>query len=163
LLLAGAAAVAAVVGLGVPALRSDYVATPTSQRSPGASTTSQGTSVQKGSPLVGSGRVDRGTEGAALPRLSTASFQSDVRRLLTPNRPFALPPTPDSARSPSAASALPCALGTPAAGVTQQRLILLDGRPAALEVFRSRGGARLVRAVSCDGIETLASTTIPAR
>ena len=51
---------------------------------------------------------------------------------------------------------------SPEAGVVRSREVLLDGKLALLEVFGVRDGARVVRAVSCDGKQTLASTRIPA-
>ena len=46
--------------------------------------------------------------------------------------------------------------------MVRSREVLLDGKPALLEVFGVRNGARVVRVVSCDGTQTLASTRIPA-
>jgi hypothetical protein len=46
--------------------------------------------------------------------------------------------------------------------VVQSRDVLLDGTPALLEVFAVTDGSRVVRVVSCDGAETLASARIPA-
>ena len=51
---------------------------------------------------------------------------------------------------------------SPEAGVVRSREVLLDGKLAVLEVFGVRDGARVVRAVSCDGKQTLASARIPA-
>ncbi len=46
--------------------------------------------------------------------------------------------------------------------MVRSREVLLDGKLALLEVFGVRDGARVVRAVSCDGKQTLASARIPA-
>jgi hypothetical protein len=40
--------------------------------------------------------------------------------------------------------------------------VLLDGQPALLEVFSVSNGSRVVRVISCDGAQTLASARIPA-
>ena len=47
--------------------------------------------------------------------------------------------------------------------MVRSREVLLDGKLALLEVFGVTDGARVVRAVSCDGKQTLASARIPAR
>jgi hypothetical protein len=107
-------------------------------------------------------------------RLSTDSFRGDVRRLLSGDGSYRLAPrttgSPKSSVGPSATPdatadelAAGACLATPGSGVVRTREVLLDGKPALLEVFGVKDGARVVRAVSCDGTETLASTRIPAR
>jgi hypothetical protein len=175
LLLAAAASVAVVVAFGIPALRP----------SGSHQGTAAGNSASQGSPrslAPGTSTPKSGAQGternpaAVAPaplRLQSRSFRSGVRLLLATDDGFGLSPQSGSprpgsalsgaARSQASDSGQPaCPAGTPPAGVTRQRQVLLDGRPALLEVFRPRGGTRLVRAVSCDGIETLASTRIPA-
>jgi hypothetical protein len=99
---------------------------------------------------------------AATSRLSTASFRRDVRRLLAADaegRRLAPAGSPAPSGERLASGACP---PSPAAGVVRSREVLLDGKPALLEIFGVRDGARVVRAVSCDGTETLATTRIPA-
>ncbi len=104
-------------------------------------------------------------------RLSTNSFRGDVRRLLAGNGASRLAPrsltSPKSSATPdltaeASAGDLGACLATPGSGVVRSAEVLLDGQPALLEVFGVKDGARVVRAVSCDGTETLASARIPA-
>lgn len=162
LLLAGAASVAAVVAFSVPALRPHD----SSLDSAGGSDSSATKGLPKGSPPDASS-TDPGPQGPAAAaegplRLSSGSFRSDVRRLLGDAATRSLAPLPESTR-PQRDSASSCGAGSPPPGVAQQRSVLLDGRPALLEVYRTRQGTRLIRATSCNGAETLASTRIPAR
>ena len=99
---------------------------------------------------------------AVTSRLSTDSFRRDVRRLLAADAEGrrlvpAASPAPSGERLTSGGCR-----PSPAAGVVRNREVLLDGKPALLEIFGVRDGARVVRAVSCDGTETLATARIPA-
>ncbi len=162
LLLAGAASVAAAVAFSVPALRPHD----SSLDSAGSSSDSSATKgLPQGSP-PGASSTDPGPQGPAAAaggplRLSSESFRSDVRRLLGDGATRSLAPQPESTRPERDTAS--CAAGSPRPGVAQQRSVLLDGRPALLEVYRTRQGTRLIRATSCNGAETLASTRIPAR
>lgn len=111
----------------------------------------------------GSG-ADQPSAGAldATSRLSTDTFRRDVRRLLSGNTVGRrLAPAGSPAPSGERLAGGAC-LASPDAGVVRSREVLLDGTPALLEIFGVRDGARVVRAVSCDGTATLASTRIPA-
>lgn len=163
LLLAGAASVAAVAAFSIPALKphADDLTT-----TDGSSAGSEAKSEPGVPPTPQSGSDDLAGGAARSPGpvpLERGSFRSDVRALLDEDKAHVLTPVPDSTRPEAGAAEQPCAAGTPPPGVTEQRQVLLDGEPALLEVFRVRRGTRLIRAVSCDGIETLASTRIPAR
>lgn len=163
LLLAGAASVAAIVAFSVPALRPHGSALDSAGGSDSDSSASK--SLPEGSPPDASSRdpEPQGLDGAAGGplRLSSGSFRSDMRRLLGDDSTYSLAPLPESTRSQSDGAT--CAAGSPRPGVAQQRRVLLDGQPALLEVYRTRQGTRLIRAISCNGDETLASTRIPAR
>lgn len=157
LLLAGAAVVAALVALGVPALHPDQAQSPTAE---GGSSTATQSSSQSPNQSPGTAVPTPG-----LARLHGRSFRSDVKLLLgSPGRrdlaaaPETRSPAPVTGRRTAS-----CPGGAAPAGVTRQEQVLLDGQPALLDVFPVRGGSRLVRAVSCDGVQTLASTRIPAR
>jgi len=103
-----------------------------------------------------------GTRGQTS-RLGTDTFRRDVRRLLAASadsRQLAPSSGVDGRTGDELASgACPA---SPEAGVVRSREVLLDGKLALLEVFGVRDGARVVRAVSCDGKQTLASARIPA-
>ena len=103
-----------------------------------------------------------GTRGQTS-RLGTDTFRRDVRRLLAASadsRQLAPSSGVDGRTDDELASgACPA---SPEAGVVRSREVLLDGKLALLEVFGVRDGARVVRAVSCDGKQTLASARIPA-
>ena len=99
----------------------------------------------------------------ATSRLSTDTFRRDVRRLLAAGadtRQLA-PSSGTSGRTGDELASGACA-ASPEPGVVRSSEVLLDGKLALLEVFAARDGARVVRVVSCDGVQTLASTRIPA-
>ncbi len=99
----------------------------------------------------------------ATSRLSTDTFRRDVRRLLAAGadtRQLA-PSSGTSGRTGDELASGACA-ASPEPGVVRSNEVLLDGKLALLEVFAARDGARVVRVVSCDGTQTLASTRIPA-
>ena len=103
-----------------------------------------------------------GTRGQTS-RMSTDTFRRDVRRLLAAGadtRQLA-PSSGTSGRTGDELASGACP-ASPEAGVVRTREVLLDGKPALLEVFGARNGVRVVRVVSCDGSQTLASTRIPA-
>ena len=103
-----------------------------------------------------------GTRGQTS-RLSTDTFRRDVRRLLAASadsRQLA-PSSGVNGRTGDELASGACP-ASPEAGVVRSREVLLDGKLALLEVFGVRDGARVVRAVSCDGKQTLASARIPA-
>jgi len=103
-----------------------------------------------------------GTRGQTS-RLGTDTFRRDVRRLLAASadsRQLA-PLSGDDGRTGDELASGACP-ASPEAGVVRSREVLLDGKLALLEVFGVRDGARVVRAVSCDGKQTLASARIPA-
>ena len=102
-------------------------------------------------------------------RLNSDTFRSDVRRLLSQQSgrySVASPGRTPSSDSPENGSDLArgtaCRPSTPVAGVVESRDVLLDGKPALLEVFGVTDGSRVVRVLSCDGVETLATARIPA-
>ena len=99
----------------------------------------------------------------ATSRLSTDTFRRDVRRMLAAGadtRQLA-PSSGTSGRTGDELASGACA-ASPEPGVVRSSEVLLDGKLALLEVFAARDGARVVRVVSCDGVQTLASTRIPA-
>ena len=103
-----------------------------------------------------------GTRGQTS-RLGTDTFRRDVRRLLAASadsRQLA-PLSGDDGRTGDELASGACA-ASPEPGVVRSSEVLLDGKLAVLEVFGVRDGARVVRAVSCDGKQTLASARIPA-
>jgi len=103
-----------------------------------------------------------GTRGQTS-RLGTDTFRRDVRRLLAASadsRQLA-PSSGVEGRTGDELASGACP-ASPEAGVVRSREVLLDGKLALLEVFGVRDGARVVRAVSCDGKQTLASARIPA-
>jgi hypothetical protein len=175
LLLAAAASVAAVVALGIPALRSTGSHVNTAAGNSDASQSSP-RNLASGASTPGSGTQGTERDPAAAPapvRLESRSFRSGVRLLLATDHSLGLSPRSGSHQPGSALSGAArsqgsdsgqqaCTARTPPPGVTRQRQVLLDGSPALLEVFRAQRGTQLVRAVTCDGIETLASTRIPA-
>ncbi len=177
LLLAGAAVVAALVALGVPALHPDQAQTPTAEGSSSAATQSPN-QPQSQSHSQSPNQSPNQFLGTAVPtpglaRLHGRSFRSDVKLLLgsadrrdlaaAPATRLPGPATGSDNGSITGRRTASCPGGAAPAGVTRQEQVLLDGQPALLDVFPVRGGSRLVRAVSCDGVETLASTRIPAR
>ncbi len=130
-----------------------------------------------GSSDKSSGRAATATEGKsgsgaeqpsasapqATSRLSTDTFRRDVRRMLAASaytRQLA-PSSGTSGRTGDELASGACA-ASPEPGVVRSSEVLLDGKLAMLEVFAARDGARVVRVVSCDGVQTLASTRIPA-
>ena len=121
-----------------------------------------------GSASDGSGkRAEAGGDTKIVARLHTDSFRGDVRRLLAGdgrNRlaPSASPSSPAAPEQSQSDLTTTSCVASPEPGVVRSRQVLLDGKPALLEVFAVRDGARVVRAVSCDGTATLATTRIPA-
>lgn len=103
-----------------------------------------------------------GTRGQTS-RLGTDTFRRDVRRLLAASADsrHLAPSSGVEGRTGDELASGACP-ASPEAGVVRSREVLLDGKLALLEVFGVRDGARVVRAVSCDGKQTLASARIPA-
>jgi hypothetical protein len=158
-LLAGAASVAAIAAFAIPSLN------PGQGNSSTASSDSAKQAPAGGGRNAPSAQAGSGSKAdTAVPRvirLSTGSFRADVRRqLATIEGPGALS---ESTRKSAGFAGQKCEMAKPPAGVAEQRPVLLDGRAAVLEVFDSHGGTRLVRAVSCEGQDILASTRVPAR
>jgi hypothetical protein len=99
----------------------------------------------------------------ATSRLSTDTFRRDVRRLLAAGADTRrLAPSPGTSGRTGDELASGTCLASPEPGVVRSSEVLLDGKLALLEVFGARDGAQVVRVVSCDGAQTLASTRIPA-
>ena len=163
----GRVVLAAAVGVGVLGL----AAVNLPQLSGGFQGTGDGSSDKS------SGRAATATEGKsgsgadepsasapeATSRLSTDTFRRDVRRMLAAGadtRQLA-PSSGTSGRTGDELASGACA-ASPEPGVVRSSEVLLDGKLALLEVFAARDGARVVRVVSCDGVQTLASTRIPA-
>lgn len=162
-LVAAAASVAAVAALNLPSLRqhgSDLTSAGGSSDSAATQSLPKGSRSGANTPRSGAAGLGREADGPV--RLSSGSFRTDVRRLLAGDDTLALTRSPGSTPSPADGVAVPCATGTPPPGITRQQVVLLDGEPALLEVFGTRAGTRLVRAVTCAGAETLASTLLPA-
>ncbi len=123
-----------------------------------AEATAQGTLPPPAQPLTG-----EGAPVAALPRLRSASFARDVRRLL------AAPPTAGLVDGRRAATpgpteqALRCLRPPRPAGATI-RAVVLDGRVATLVVGPLRHGVRTVEVYACRDVGTpLATTAVPRR
>lgn len=168
LLGAAAASVAALFAFNLPGPLSTML-----QRGGGG--TSTATSGSAGA-ADKSAQRDTARAPSALATLRTDTFRRDVRRLLAgesdrysaAGSPVATPVpsagsssnAPDPENGVRGPACLDSALQD---GVVQSRDVLLDGRPALLEVFGVTDGSRVVRVVSCDGEETLASARIPAR
>ncbi|MGI9156397.1 MAG: hypothetical protein ACR2FG_07145 [Marmoricola sp.] len=165
LLLAAAASVAAVVALGVPALHPDQGRPGMATGGSGAATRSQTPPPSNAVPtpgLLGTERTPAGRR--ALPRLHSGSFRSDVVLLLGSASASRLDAVPSDIPGPATGGrTASCPVGPTPSGVTRQRPVLVDGHRAVLDIFAGRRGSRRVRAVSCDGTQTLASTRIPAR
>jgi len=152
---------AAAVGVGVVSLAA--VSLPQlsgSQGSGGSGDKTASTTQGKSGPKAD--QQSLGTRGQTS-RLGTDTFRRDVRRLLAASadsRQLA-PLSGDDGRTGDELASGACP-ASPEAGVVRSREVLLDGKLALLEVFGVRDGARVVRAVSCDGKQTLASARIPA-
>lgn len=162
ILFAGAASVAAVVVLSVPGLRPSMPTSGSADSSTTADSAAGETEQSPGAPLASSspgrtpGSEKAATPQAALPRVTRAAFRSDVRRLLADPSAGLASAWPSGADTPGG-----CSTDTVTPGVVRRIPVLLDQTPAVLELFGIRGGARVVRAVSCDGTQTLASTRVP--
>jgi len=157
----GRVLLAAAVGVGVVSLAA--VSLPQlsgSQGSGGSGDKTASTTQGKSGPKAD--QQSLGTRGQTS-RLGTDTFRRDVRRLLAASadsRQLA-PLSGDDGRTGDELASGACP-ASPEAGVVRSREVLLDGKLALLEVFGVRDGARVVRAVSCDGKQTLASARIPA-
>ena len=161
LLLTAAAVVAVGVAFSVPGLR-PHVSGQSSSASNSSAGKAAPKSLDRSARSRGPGtdtRLGASAQAQAPIRLRSGSFDTDVRALLSRGGGDALAQPRGSARSQSDGIG-GCAVDAPA-GVTGQRQVLLDGKPALLQVFRARQGERLVRAVSCGGGRTLASTRVP--
>ena len=157
----GRVLLAAAVGVGVVSLAAVSLPQLSGQQGSGGSgdktaSTTQGKSGPKAD------QQSLGTRGQTS-RLGTDTFRRDVRRLLAASadsRQLA-PSSGVEGRTGDELASGACP-ASPEAGVVRSREVLLDGKLALLEVFGVRDGARVVRAVSCDGKQTLASARIPA-
>ena len=138
----GRIVLAAAVGVGVISLAAVNLPHLSDRLQGGGGSSDKAASTTEGKSGSGADQPSLGTPGQTS-ELSTDTFRRDVRLLL-------------------AELASGGCLASPEAGVVRSREVLLDGKLALLEVFGVRDGARVVRAVSCDGKQTLASTRIPA-
>ena len=157
----GRVLLAAAVGVGVVSLAAVSLPQLSGQQGSGGSGDKTASTTQgKSGPEAD--QQSLGTRGQTS-RLGTDTFRRDVRRLLAASadsRQLAPSSGVDGRTDDELASgACPA---SPEAGVVRSREVLLDGKLALLEVFGVRDGARVVRAVSCDGKQTLASARIPA-
>ncbi len=157
----GRVLLAAAVGVGVVSLAAVSLPQLSGQQGSGGSGDKTASTTQgKSGPEAD--QQSLGTRGQTS-RLGTDTFRRDVRRLLAASadsRQLAPSSGVDGRTGDELASgACPA---SPEAGVVRSREVLLDGKLALLEVFGVRDGARVVRAVSCDGKQTLASARIPA-
>jgi len=157
----GRVLLAAAVGVGVVSLAAVSLPQLSGQQGSGGSG-DKTTSTTQGKSGPEADQQSLGTRGQTS-RLGTDTFRRDVRRLLAASadsRQLAPSSGVDGRTGDELASgACPA---SPEAGVVRSREVLLDGKLALLEVFGVRDGARVVRAVSCDGKQTLASARIPA-
>ena len=157
----GRVLLAAAVGVGVVSLAA--VSLPQlsgSQGSGGSGDKTASTTQGKSGPKAD--QQSLGTRGQTS-RLGTDTFRRDVRRLLAAGADTRqlVPSAGTGGRTGDELASGACP-ASPEAGVVRSREVLLDGKLALLEVFGVRDGARVVRAVSCDGKQTLASARIPA-
>jgi len=157
----GRVLLAAAVGVGVVSLAAVSLPQLSGQQGSGGSG-DKTTSTTQGKSGPEADQQSLGTRGQTS-RLGTDTFRRDVRRLLAASadsRQLA-PSSGVEGRTGDELASGACP-ASPEAGVVRSREVLLDGKLALLEVFGVRDGARVVRAVSCDGKQTLASARIPA-
>ena len=102
---------------------------------------------------------------ARLPRISAASFDSDVAQLLqrrdAPAGDSAAQRTPQKDPTKSQLYAASCP-GPKASNGTTTTPVLYDGTPTALVIHPARGGQQLVEAWTCGGDRKLDSAEVPA-
>jgi len=152
---------AAAVGVGVVSLAAVSLPQLSGQQGSGGSG-DKTTSTTQGKSGPEADQQSLGTRGQTS-RLGTDTFRRDVRRLLAASADsrHLAPSSGVEGRTGDELASGACP-ASPEAGVVRSREVLLDGKLALLEVFGVRDGARVVRAVSCDGKQTLASARIPA-
>ena len=158
----GRIVLAAAVGVGVISLAAVNLPRLSDRLQDGGGSSDKAASTTEGKSGSGADQPSLGTPGQTS-ELSTDTFRRDVRLLLAASadsRQLA-PSSGTGGRAGDELASGGC-LASPEAGVVRSREVLLDGKLALLEVFGVRDGARVVRAVSCDGKQTLASTRIPA-
>jgi len=156
----GRVLLAAAVGVGVISLAAVSLPQLSGPEGSGGSGDRPSTTQGKSGPDADQQSLD--TRGQTS-RLGTDTFRRDVRRLLaaSADRRQLAPSSGVDGRTGDELVSGDCPASTEA-GVVRSGEVLLDGKLALLEVFGVRDGARVVRAVSCDGKQTLASARIPA-
>ncbi len=156
-----AAAVAAVIVLGLGALTWATLGHPDGNSTATSSDAGAGSTQKEQAPST--------SALGAVPDLHADTFARDVRAFLltTPALRVPAPPKQQSpgAHSSSSSGAAPTSPPAACAGpvVTDgasRTVVTVDGTPAALVVHPVRHGARLVEAWTCDGRRRLASTTV---
>jgi hypothetical protein len=157
----GRVLLAAAVGVGVVGLAAVNLPQLSGLQGDGGSS-DKAASTTEGKSGAGADQPSLGARGQTS-RLGTDTFRRDVRRLLAAGADTRqlVPSAGTGGRTGDELASGACPVSAEA-GVVRSREVLLDGKLAVLEIFGVRDGARVVRAVSCDGKQTLASARIPA-